>query len=50
VSSIKYNDRGNLFFSGNYYYNNLKMKKNFSWREIRHIDINIEKDPEKSTY
>ena len=21
VSSIKYNDRGNLFFSGNYYYN-----------------------------
>jgi hypothetical protein len=50
VVSIKYNNKGNLFFSGTYYINNNKVRKNFSWREIRSIDINIEKSPEKSIY
>ncbi|WP_337860822.1 hypothetical protein [Ferroplasma sp.] len=50
ISAIKYNDRGNLFFSGNYYYNNSRVKKSFSWREIVYIDINVEKEPEKSIY
>ena len=48
--SIKFNDRGNLFFSGIYYSNNIRIKKNFSWREIQRIEINIEKEPEKSVY
>ncbi len=48
--SIKYNDRGNLFFSGTYYSNSVRIKKNFSWREIKRIEINIEKEPEKSIY
>ena len=48
--SIKYNDRGNLFFSGTYYFNNTRIKKNFSWREIQRIEINIEKEPEKYVY
>ena len=48
--SIKYNDRGNLFFSGTYYSNNSRIKKNFSWREVKRIEINIEKEPEKSVY
>ncbi len=48
--SIKYNDRGNLFFSGTYYSNKSRIKKNFSWREVKRIEINIEKEPEKSVY
>ncbi len=48
--SIKYNEKGNLFFSGSYYRNNLKIRKNFSWREIKHVNVNIEKEPEKSGY
>jgi hypothetical protein len=50
ILSIKYNERGNLFFSGNYYNNGSRIKKSFSWREILYIDINVEKEPEKSIY
>ncbi len=48
--SIKYNEKGNLFFSGLYKNNGNMIKKNFSWREIHYIDVNIEKEPEKSIY
>ena len=48
--SIKYNEKGNLFFSGIYNDNNNAIRKNFSWREIHYIDVNIEREPEKSIY
>lgn len=48
--SIKYNEKGNLFFSGIYNENDKFIKKSFSWREIHYIDVNIEKEPEKSIY
>ena len=50
IMSIKYNEKGNLFFSGVYLHNNLRVRKNFSWREIRNVNVNIEKDPERSIY
>lgn len=50
VLSIKYNEKGNLFFSGSYYYKDLRVRKNFSWREIKYVNVNIEKEAEKSTY
>ena len=46
VIAIKFNENGNLFFTGVFSHEKRVIKKSFSWREINYIDININKDPE----
>ncbi len=45
INSIKTNVKGNLFFSGEYMENGLSAKKNFSWREIKYLEIEIDREP-----
>ncbi len=50
VTAIKFNENGNLFFTGTYGCKTSIIKKSFSWREIKYLDVNVQKDPERAIF
>ncbi|MEM0139689.1 MAG: hypothetical protein QXZ44_03655 [Ferroplasma sp.] len=50
IISIKKNIKGNLFFSGTYIDKGIELKKNFSWREVKYTEIEIDREPANSGF